>query len=76
MDEFADKTALVTGGASLLGLATAERLATAGARVVVADRNDEARADVEAAVGASGIYVVGDLTDDRYLDELIETVSK
>lgn len=76
VDEFAHKTALVTGGASLLGLATAERLATAGARVVVADRNDEVRADVEAAVGASGVYVVGDLTDDRYLDELIETVSK
>lgn len=75
MDGFAQKTALVTGGASLLGLATVERLASSGARVVVADRNDDVRADVEAAAGADGVYLVGDLTEDRFLDELIATVS-
>jgi len=73
--QFADKTAIVTGGASLLGLATVERLAAAGARVVVADRLEEARADVERASGNGGVYVVGDLTDEAHLDELVETAS-
>ena len=40
---FSGKTAIVTGAASGIGLATAQRLASEGARVVVADR-DAARA--------------------------------
>ncbi|PZT73513.1 MULTISPECIES: SDR family NAD(P)-dependent oxidoreductase [unclassified Streptomyces] len=47
--EFAGRTALVTGGASGIGLAVAHRLAGAGAAVVVADY-DEASAREAAAV--------------------------
>ena len=39
--EFAGRTALVTGAASGIGLATARRLGAGGARVVVADYNAE-----------------------------------
>jgi len=56
--EFAGLAALVTGGASGIGLATARLLAVRGARVAVLDR---VRADTE----SSGLYpVVADVTDD------------
>ncbi|HCD20171.1 MAG TPA: 3-hydroxy-2-methylbutyryl-CoA dehydrogenase, partial [Alphaproteobacteria bacterium] len=38
----ADSAAIVSGGASGLGLATARRLAGAGARVAILDLNEEA----------------------------------
>jgi NAD(P)-dependent dehydrogenase (short-subunit alcohol dehydrogenase family) len=38
MSRFENKTVLVTGGAGGIGLATAERFASEGARVVIADR--------------------------------------
>jgi NAD(P)-dependent dehydrogenase (short-subunit alcohol dehydrogenase family) len=39
MSRFENKTVLVTGGAGGIGLATAERFASEGARVVIADRD-------------------------------------
>jgi NAD(P)-dependent dehydrogenase (short-subunit alcohol dehydrogenase family) len=56
--EFVGRAALVTGGASGIGLATARLLAARGARVAVLDR---VKADAE----SSGLYpVVADVTDD------------
>lgn len=54
------KVALVTGGASGIGLACARALAAEGARVVVADLNAEAAA--EAARGVGGASVAVDVT--------------
>ncbi len=55
MTRFEGKTALVTGGASGIGAATAARLATEGATVVVADF-DEARAtDTARQVGGHAV---------------------
>jgi NAD(P)-dependent dehydrogenase (short-subunit alcohol dehydrogenase family) len=42
-----DKCVLITGGASGIGAATAERFLEEGARVVVLDRDDSARAQIE-----------------------------
>ena len=53
--------AIVTGGGSGLGAATAERLAEDGARVAVIDRNAEAAQAVAQRIG--GLALVGDVAD-------------
>jgi NAD(P)-dependent dehydrogenase (short-subunit alcohol dehydrogenase family) len=58
------KVAIVTGAASGIGAATARRFATEGARVVVADVNDEAGARVAAEIGGAYRHAdVGVLAD-------------
>jgi NAD(P)-dependent dehydrogenase (short-subunit alcohol dehydrogenase family) len=53
--------AIVTGGGSGLGRATAERFAAMGARVAVLDRNAKAAAEVAAAIG--GLAASCDVAD-------------
>ena len=53
--------ALVTGGGSGLGAATAERLAADGARVAVIDMNAEAARAVARRIG--GLAIAGDVAD-------------
>ena len=54
-------SAIVTGGASGLGLATAERLAAGGARVTICDLPTSAGAEVATRIG--GRFVAADVTD-------------
>src|SRR6185369_14610765 len=60
----AGRVALVTGGGSGIGLATARRLAAEGACVVVADRNTDAATEAAAALGGADVAVAvgGDVT--------------
>lgn len=51
--DLADKHAIVTGGASGIGAATAAEFARRGARVVVADTNGDGARAVAAAIGAT-----------------------
>ena len=55
-----DKVAIVTGGASGIGEASARQLAAAGARVVVADLNEEKGQEVASELG--GLFVKCDVT--------------
>ena len=51
---FTDKVVIVTGAASGIGLATAKRLGSEGARVVIADLNEEKAQAAVAAVKETG----------------------
>jgi NAD(P)-dependent dehydrogenase (short-subunit alcohol dehydrogenase family) len=73
----AGKVALVTGGASGIGRATAIALADAGARIAVMDRDAASAAAVVGEVERSGhearAFAV-DLADARVIDTLIDAV--
>jgi NAD(P)-dependent dehydrogenase (short-subunit alcohol dehydrogenase family) len=62
--EIKDAVALVTGGASGLGLATAQRLAAAGAGVVVLDLPGSDGEKVAAELGERAVFAPADVTDE------------
>ena len=65
------RTAFVTGGAQGIGLATAEALAEAGARVTIADRDAAALDDAVAGLAVKGHAVFAqslDVTDSAAVD--------
>ena len=51
---FSGRTAIVTGAASGIGLATARRFAAEGARVVIADRDGSAARQAVSSIEADG----------------------
>lgn len=73
MAEFHDKTVLITGGGSGIGLATARRLAEAGANIVLAGRSaDRLDAAVkELDVGGRVLAVPADVSKVADLDQVM-----
>jgi 3-hydroxybutyrate dehydrogenase len=67
-EQLAGKRALITGGASGIGRACAQRLAAQGAEVVVVDRDGAAAEEVAAEVGGTAVAV--DLSDLDAVDRL------
>ena len=64
------KTAIITGGAAGIGLATAEFFAKKGVNLVLADLNPEADA-IAKTLGAQNIGVVGNVCDAAYRKQVI-----
>ncbi len=69
--QIADRTFLVTGGASGLGAATARRLAAAGGNAVICDVNTAAGAKLAAEFGARGLFAAADVTDEPQVAQAI-----
>jgi NAD(P)-dependent dehydrogenase (short-subunit alcohol dehydrogenase family) len=63
---------LVSGGASGLGAATAQRLVEAGARVMLVDLNAEAVAAQAGRLGDSARHVVADITQEAAAQAAVE----
>jgi NAD(P)-dependent dehydrogenase (short-subunit alcohol dehydrogenase family) len=68
--ELDGKTAIVTGGATLIGRAVVRALCDAGASVAVADIDEEAGSSLAAELGERVLFVHTDLRDDDQIDEL------
>lgn len=69
---FDGKNALVTGGARGIGAATAERLASEGARVVVADFDEAAAQETASRIGGGAVAVRCDVTKRDELEAAVE----
>ena len=78
MFSLAGHTAIVTGGASGIGLATAEMLAGMGANVVIADLNEDAGIEVAerlAAQGAETLFFRTDVAEPGDVTALVEAAT-
>lgn len=70
--DLSGKTALITGAASGIGMACAKSLAQAGARVIIADKNETVA--IEVASSLSGIAMAMDVGDEASVKQVAEAV--
>ena len=75
MKEFTDRVAVITGGASGIGLGIAHALARRGMKLVIADLNESTLDQAVAAVGETGVSVIGRRCDVASLED-VESLSE
>ena len=73
--EVAGKVALVTGGGSGLGLATAKALSGIGAKVVIADLPSSRGEEAAAAMGSQVVFAPADVTDEGDVQSAVEAAA-
>lgn len=73
--QIAGSTALITGGASGLGAATARRLVGLGGRAVIADVNEEAGKALEQEFDGKVVFVKTDVTDEASMKAAVEAAA-
>ncbi|MBY3001763.1 SDR family oxidoreductase [Rhizobium leguminosarum] len=76
MAKLTDKVAVITGGGSGIGLASAKLFAQEGATVVIVGRNKDALDKAAAEIGGSAAAIVADVADLDALDALYAEVGK
>jgi len=77
MFKLAGRTALVTGGGRAIGLACVEALAEAGAKVIIADRDEAVAEEGRATMRAKGYnpeVVIMDVTDPARVTEVADDI--
>lgn len=73
MSELAGKVAIVTGGASGIGHATVEKFVAEGAKVVIADVDEQRGTELAAACGPGALFRPVDVSDAQQVSDLIAT---
>jgi NAD(P)-dependent dehydrogenase (short-subunit alcohol dehydrogenase family) len=71
MDSYQGRTAVITGGASGIGFATAQEFARRGARLMLADINEAGLQQAVANLRDEGADVHGVVCDTRKLDDVV-----
>jgi NAD(P)-dependent dehydrogenase (short-subunit alcohol dehydrogenase family) len=71
-----DKTAIITGGATGIGLACAQLFAQEGARVVIFGRRQDRLEQAQKEIGSAVLAVQGDITSAADTKRLVETAVK
>ena len=74
MSTLTNKVAVITGGNSGIGLATAKELSRRGARIVISGRDDKSLAEAAAAIGRDTLAVRADVSRLGDLDALFARV--
>ena len=74
--DLASVRAVVTGGASGLGRATAARLAGAGARVAILDRPASPGADVAKSLGEAAVFTPADFSITAVVGRIVDVIRR
>ena len=75
-NKLAGKVALITGGSSGLGLATAHRFASEGAKVFISGRRREELEKAAEQIGHAAVGIQGDISKLADLDHLYEEIKR
>jgi len=70
-EEFAGKVAIVTGAASGIGRASAEAFIENGAKVVLADINEEVGAELADSLGGTAVFQKTDVSSEEDIEALV-----
>src|ERR1700694_3381940 len=70
MNAFTNKVAVITGGNSGIGLATAKELSRPGAQVVISGRDEKTLAEAAASIGGDTLAVRADVARLADIDKL------
>ncbi len=74
MPQLKNKTAIITGGASGIGLAIAQRFAQEGAIVEILDRNEDEMKKAVESIGDAASTEYCDVADAKMVDEVISKI--